>query len=160
MDVKCKNKFEVYSISFVYVSVKNDHIFLNMLLKPIGTTCTRLIIWETYHYFGSTKLCRLTFMDPYNFINCINIHFYKTSDAKTSTSTICTSRILWETDHYFGSTKLCCLTFRDPYIFIKLLMQINLVLMQKKKGANFQLKQNCWHYFISCGRFHCHNNVS
>ena len=56
------------------------------LLKHIGTTCNRLIIWETYHYFGSTKWCRLTFMDPYNFINCINIHFYKTSDAKKSSS--------------------------------------------------------------------------
>ena len=89
------------------------------------------------------------FHGPIQFMNCINIHFYKTSDAKKSTSITCTSRILWETDHYFGSTKLCCLTFRDPYIFITLLMPKNLVLMQKK-GANFQFKNNCWHYFIRC----------
>jgi hypothetical protein len=81
------------------------------------------------------------FHGPIQFINCINIHFYKTSDSKKSTSATCTSRILWETDHYFGSTKLCCLTFRDPYIFIKLLMPKNLVVLkQKKRVLIFSLK--------------------
>ena len=39
------------------------------ILKYIGTTCTRLIIWETY--FGSTKLCCLTFRDPCIFIKLL-----------------------------------------------------------------------------------------
>ena len=66
---------DVASLSWTHTIYKlYQHTFLLMYVyakKSTSTTCTSLILWLTDHYFGSTKLCCLTFRDQCIFINLL-----------------------------------------------------------------------------------------